>query len=114
VAASKTPTTELPETMNKIPIGFKVIGLRARYRFACLFFAINGIASIFLSLYVSQLFLIAVPVLLFVCGFYVINLKCPVCGKPVLLNPVNNLGIDMYVYTPTIPSHCSKCGTELI
>ncbi len=100
--------------MNKIPLGFKLIGLRARYRFVCLLFVVNGMALIFLSLYLSQLFLIAFFILVLVCGLYAINLKCPVCGKPVLLNPVNNLGIEMYVYTPTIPPHCSKCGSELV
>jgi len=100
--------------MNKIPLGFKLIGLSARYRFVCLLFVVNGMALIFLSLYLSQLFLIAFFILVLVCGLYAINLKCPVCGKPVLLNPVNNLGIEMYVYTPTIPPHCSKCGSELV
>jgi rRNA maturation protein Nop10 len=100
--------------MRNIPVGFRIIGLRARYRFVCLFFAANGMAIIFLSLYISALFLIALPILLLVCGFYAINLKCPVCGKPVLLNPVNNLGIEMYVYTPAIPPHCSKCGSDLV
>jgi hypothetical protein len=100
--------------MNNIPIGFKPIGLRARYRFAILIFAVNGMVLIFLSLHFSELFLIALFILLLVCGLYTINLKCPVCGKPVLLNPVNNLGIEMYAYTPTIPCNCSKCGTELV
>jgi hypothetical protein len=100
--------------MSNIPIGFRIIGLRAKYRFVCLLFLANGMAIILLSLYASTLFLMALPILLLVCGFYAINLKCPVCSKPVLLNRVNNLGIEMYAYTPTIPSHCSKCGTKLI
>jgi hypothetical protein len=100
--------------MNNIPIGFRLIGLRAKYRFVCLFFVVNGMALIFLSLYISNLFLIALAILLSVCGFYAISLRCPVCGKPVLLNRVNNLGIEMYAYTPTIPCNCSKCGTKLV
>jgi hypothetical protein len=100
--------------MDRIPIGFRPIGLRARYRFVILLFAVNGLVLIFLSLYFSELFLIALFILLLVCGLYAINLKCPVCGKPVLLNPVNHLGIEMYAYTPTIPRGCRKCGAELV
>lgn len=100
--------------MNNIPVGFRIIGLRARYRFVCLVFAVNAVALIFLSLYLSKMFLIGLVVLLLICGFYAIKLKCPVCGKPVLLNRVDNFGIEMYAYTPTIPPNCSKCGTRLI
>jgi len=100
--------------MNSIPFGFKLVSLRARYRFALLAFLVNEAAFIFLSLYVSGLFLLAAFAILFIVGFYVISLKCPVCGKAVLYNPVNNLGIEMYAYTPTIPCHCTRCGTELV
>jgi hypothetical protein len=100
--------------MNNTPVGFKLVGLRARYKFALLVFLTNEAAFIFLSLYVSEFFLATAFVVLFIFGFYAISLKCPVCGKPVLYNPVNNLGIEMYAYTPTIPSNCSKCGTKLI
>jgi hypothetical protein len=61
--------------MSNIPIGFRIIGLRAKYRFVCLFFLANGMAIIFLSLYVSTLFLVALLILLLVCGFYAINLR---------------------------------------
>jgi hypothetical protein len=100
--------------MNDTPVGFKLSGLRARYRFALLAFLTNEAAFIFLSIYVSELFLVPAFVVLFVFGFYAIRLKCPVCGKPVLYNRVNNLGIEMYVYTPAMPSHCSKCGARLV
>jgi hypothetical protein len=44
--------------MNDAPVGFKLNGLRARYRFAFLVFLVNEAAFIFLSLYVSGLFLL--------------------------------------------------------
>jgi hypothetical protein len=100
--------------MNDNPAGFRLIGLRARYRFALLIFLANEAAFMFLSLYVSAIFLVAAFVVLFTFGFYAIGLKCPVCSKPVLYNRVNNLGIEMYAYTPTIPPNCSKCGRELV
>ena len=99
---------------EKSAAGFFISELRARYRFVCLVFAVNAAALIFLSLYRSNLLLIGLVVLLFVCGFYAIKLTCPVCGKPVLLNRVNSFGIEMYAHTLTIPSNCSKCSTRLI
>jgi hypothetical protein len=50
--------------MNDTPVGFKLSGLRARYRFALLAFLTNEAAFIFLSIYVSELFL-ALPSLFF-------------------------------------------------
>src|SRR5260370_6917337 len=94
--------------MNDTPVGFKLSGLRARYRFALLAFLTNEPAFIFLSIYVSELFLVPAFVVLFVFGFYAIRLKCPVCGKPVLYNRVNNLCIQIYSYPPTIPPHSPK------
>jgi len=63
--------------MNDTPVGFKLSGLRARYRFALLAFLTNEAAFIFLSIYVSELFLVPAFVVLFVFGFYAIRLKMP-------------------------------------
>jgi hypothetical protein len=94
-------------------LGFQLVGLRAKYRFALLVFSVNEMALLFLSLYISEVFLIGVFVTLILTGFYVINLKCPVCDKPVLLSPIQNFRIEMYTYTLTIPTHCTKCDTPL-
>jgi hypothetical protein len=99
--------------MARVPFGFRIVGLRSKYRFALLVFVVNEAFFGFLSLYVSQLFLIGVIGILVVFGIFAITLKCPVCGKPVLYNRVNNLGIDMYAYTLTIPRNCTQCGTKL-
>jgi hypothetical protein len=99
--------------MRKMPLGFQLVGLRAKYKFALLIFSVSEVVFLFLSLYISEAFLIAVFVTLIIIGFYVINLKCPVCDKPVLLNPIQNFGIEMYAYTPTIPTNCTKCNTPL-
>lgn len=96
-----------------VRVGFKLIGVRARYRFAVLVFCLNEFLFSFLSIYISPAFLVAALFVMLGCGIYMMNIKCPVCGKPVLYNPVNNLGIRMYAYTPTIPQNCSKCGAPL-
>ena len=99
--------------MTKIPFGFQIIGVRSKCRFALLVFVSNEMFFIFLSIYISQVFIILALIVLIVCGFYIITLKCPVCGKPVLYNPVNNLGIKMHAYTVTIPENCTQCGMQL-
>ena len=93
--------------------GFKLIGLRAKYRFAMMAFIMNELVFILLSIYISPLFFFAMIAVLFLIGIYVINLKCPVCGKPVLYNPTKIYGIDMYAYTVTIPPQCTQCGNPL-
>ena len=101
-------------TRSMNPFGFKIIGgLREKYRFVCTVFLVNAMALMFLSLYVSKLLLIPFLISPFLCGFYAYTLRCPVCNKPVLLNPINHLGFDIWAYTPTIPPNCTKCGEPL-
>lgn len=98
---------------NNMPIGFQPIGIRSKYRLSLLVFFANWVGFGFLALYINPLLCIPVFLVVFACGFYSMNLKCRICNKPVLYNPVNNFGIKMYVYTPTIPEKCTRCGTPI-
>jgi rRNA maturation protein Nop10 len=89
------------------------ISLRARYRFTVLVFTTNEMVLGLLSIYVSPLFMIGAVAVLFSCGIYAMQIRCPVCGKPVLYNAINNLGIRMYAYMPAVPEKCTKCGTVI-
>ena len=96
-----------------MPFGFKLVGVRSRYRFIVLVFTVNEVLLSLLSIYVSPLFMVAAVVVVLGCGIYAMRITCPTWGKPVLYDVVNNLGIMMYAYTPTIPGECSKCGTVI-
>ena len=42
--------------------------------------------------------------------FYAFLRRCPWCRMPLLLKPVRCLGIEIYLWTFTIPPHCRHCG----
>jgi hypothetical protein len=79
--------------------GFRLIGLRAKYRFAVSAFAVNAILFIFLSIYFSGFFVLGLTAAVIIAGLYLQNIKCPVCGKPALLNPVRIYGIVYHHHT---------------
>jgi hypothetical protein len=102
------------EILERMPLGFRLIGVRSKYRFALLLFHVNALVFAFLSLYVSAIFLLGVFVTLFIFGWYVMRLRCPTCNKPVLYNVVTIFpGIKTHGYTLTIPRHCTRCGAPL-
>ena len=87
--------------------------LRNRVRLTTLLFVANGLALLLGALMISQFFLIALLVLLVICGGYVLSLRCPNCGNRVIYNPVDFLGVKMWMYTPWVPERCSQCTYPL-
>jgi hypothetical protein len=94
-----------------MPFGFKLVGVRSKYRFTVLVFTVNEALLGLLSIYVSPLFMVAAVIVVLGCGTYAMRIRCHTCGKPVLYDVVNNLGIKMYAYIPTVPEKCSRCDT---
>lgn len=39
--------------------------------------------------------------------------RCPACRKPVLLRPVNLLGMEIYLWSVLTPRKCRHCGAPL-
>jgi hypothetical protein len=73
-----------------------------------------GLPLSFLATTVSGWFWVALLLLMGVIGFIGMRLRCHVCGKPVTYNPVNLLFlIEMWMWTPWIPEHCTKCGAKI-
>jgi hypothetical protein len=87
--------------------------MRNRVRLAMLLFISNGLALLLAAGAISELFLVAILVLLAICGWYVLSLRCPHCGNPVVHNPTNFLGVRMWMYTPWVPDQCSRCSNPL-
>lgn len=46
-------------------------------------------------------------------GVYLLLLKCPNCGKAVLNNPIEVFGVQWWIWTPWVPSRCTKCQYPL-
>jgi len=69
---------------------------------------------IYLALVYTVLFLIPALFLFFSYGFWVQNIKCPRCKKPIYLNPLPFESIGkFYIWTlPWLPANCTKCGLD--
>ena len=67
----------------------------------------------YLMVEVSLLFIIPFLACFVALGLYLITRRCPECGKPVLFNPSRIGGMEFWVWTPSAPDRCSKCGEDL-
>lgn len=63
------------------------------------------------ALYLTEYFLIPLIIVAILIGNYCLYLKCPNCGKHVLLKRVS--GTKLYFWTACIPDRCPKCGIKL-
>jgi rRNA maturation protein Nop10 len=83
---------------------------RSKYRTVCvLWFIINTVLG-FVCLYISPSFLILLFLPTLVAGVYVMRLRCPVCGNPLLHAP--GWRIPTKPIFP-MPEMCPNCGHDL-
>ncbi len=87
--------------------------LRTKLRMAYLIWLVGGLSLLLLVLFVSNWFMVTLLGLFLGVAFYVMNLKCPNCKKPVLNNPIHIFGIELWLTTPWMPKKCTKCGHDL-
>jgi len=80
---------------------------------------ITWLASFFLlgfcvwSLQAGHLMIILYLVLsVLLYGIYAFTTRCPRCSVPILLKPVNVLGMQIYLWSLTAPEHCRHCGEK--
>ena len=66
-----------------------------------------------LSIYVNEIFMVVLLCVAILLGIYSMLLKCPNCGKKVLQNSYNILGLEMELWTVWIPKKCQKCGETI-
>ena len=88
--------------------------LRTKNRFALTLWMVGGLPLLYLAASVSEWFFVVILLFMAGIGYYSMNLRCPVCRKPLIYNPVNWLFlIDIWCWTPWIPRQCTKCGTNI-
>ena len=75
--------------------------------------AICFVIVLILGINVSKYFIVILFIFMLYAGIYMRTIKCPKCGKPVLYNPVNVFGIEIPIWTGTVPKNCSKCSEKL-
>ncbi len=49
----------------------------------------------------------------FVYGVYAFSVKCPVCGRLIMLKPLRMLGLTIYMWTLLIPARCRHCRAAI-
>jgi hypothetical protein len=47
-------------------------------------------------------------------ALYAFFRRCPWCRMPLLLKPVKCLGIELYLWTFTVPRTCRHCGKPIV
>lgn len=87
--------------------------LRKKYRIAIISWIISGVSLGLGALYLTENFLVLLIIIAVIIGGYCLSLKCPNCGKAVLHNPVNLLGIEFHMWTARLPKNCTKCGEKI-
>ena len=85
------------------------ISVTNRIRLVYLIVSVGGFAFIVLSLYVSELFLIALFAFVISISLYIESVRCPKCGKR-----VSDLRRKFSFFGPhfkgLIPKECKNCG----
>lgn len=87
--------------------------IRGKYRLSLLIGIAGASVLALLMFHVSEYFLFVDLVFLIIVGGYVVNLKCPFCGKTVLKNEVRLFHRDFELWTPWIPKRCQRCRGEI-
>jgi hypothetical protein len=91
----------------------QLVGIRSKIRFSYFLLFINALGCIALTELVSQWFIVLLFLIAGSIGIYLIRVKCPTCGKPVLYNPIHLLGVTAWIWTSWVPRRCTRCGTPL-
>jgi hypothetical protein len=89
----------------------QLVGIRSKIRFSYFLLFINAVGCIALSELVSRWFIVFLVLTAVSIGIYLIIVRCPTCGKPVLYNPVRFLGVNAWIWTSWVPRRCTRCGT---
>ena len=89
------------------------MGLRRKLKISLTIWIVAGFFLIWAGLYISEKFILLLLVLFAGLGIYLLSLKCPNCGNPVLRNKIKIFGIEIIMWTPWIASECEKCKNKL-
>jgi hypothetical protein len=50
---------------------------------------------------------------IYIFGWYLMSLKCPKCGTPIMKNELIVFGINTHMWLPYPKKNCSDCGREI-
>jgi len=88
--------------------------IKTKLLLAYIVWLFSGLLLLYLSIFIDSIFIIILIILFASEAVFVMLLKCPKCKKPVLNNPVNIFGTEVWLTTPWMPKYCSKCGNDLV
>lgn len=73
---------------------------------------ITSIVSLVLAMDVSSWFTVPFFLGILICGTYVVRLRCPTCGMPIIKNELTICGVNTHIWKPFPLRKCSKCGED--
>jgi len=89
------------------------MNLRKKFRAMVIFWFLAGFGLLVAAVELSSYYLAGLLLIAAVVAGYMMNLKCPACGKRVLYKPITVFGITIPFWISWIPKQCSKCGAPL-
>lgn len=92
---------------------YRELSLREKACLALLCLAGNSLGSIFLAQDISRFFVIAFLAGGIGFGRYLVSLRCPKCGTPIMKNELHVFGFNTHMWKPFPVKHCSKCGKDI-
>jgi len=92
---------------------YRELNLREKAYLTLLCFVGNSSGSLILAHDVSRYFLITFFIGGFAFGTYLMSLKCPRCGTPIMKNELRIFGFNTHMWKPIPRKNCSDCGEDL-
>ena len=92
---------------------YRELSLREKAYLTLFCFVCNSVGSILLSQLVSKYFIAALFLGAFIFGGYLMYLKCPQCGTPIMKNELHVFGLNTHMWLPKPVRKCTNCGCNI-
>jgi transposase-like protein len=67
-----------------------------------------------LNVYTNLISSIIKAILIIFFGFMIIRIKCPLCKKSLIFNPILVFDVEWWIPTLYCPKKCSECGYDFM